>query len=130
MGQETTAGSGSHGASIVHHLARCLRLSTSYELSNAAVTGPIDDLVGAVNRAPRDGGTIAVQVVNDKFFLNKRFVRLDATAFEQARPLLHIFGRLGINEIAFNVVRLEGEQVRGFLETYKRYYASTEPAAI
>ena len=119
--------SGAAAGAIIFHLGTCLRVAAMYDLSNASVNGPIESLVAAVNAASRDGGTTAIQAVQDKFFFNKRFVRQDAAAFEQTRPLLQIFKRLRINEIAFSAVKLEVRQVRDFLLAFKRYFPTAEP---
>ena len=71
---------------LVQHLTRCLRICAADDLSNAAVSAPTESLVEAVNAASRDGGTVAVQVVRGKFFLNKRFIRMDAPHSSRPGP--------------------------------------------
>jgi HD-GYP domain-containing protein (c-di-GMP phosphodiesterase class II) len=117
-------------AEIIYNLGVCLRLAAVYDLANASLRAPIEALVASVNDASRDGGTLAVQAVQEKFYLNKRFVRLDAEAFEAAVPLLQVFGRLRINEVAFSAVQLEERHVREFLASFKRHYAGNEPWAL
>ena len=124
----TDTGRRDAGAVIVQHLTRCLRICAAYDLSNAAVSAPIESLVEAVNAASRDGGRC--RPGRPRQVLPQQAVHPDGRSRIERRRLFAIFERLKIDKVAFNVVRLEVGQLRRFLQAFKRHFSGSDPSAI
>ena len=114
---------------VLTRIALCLKVATLHRLDNAAMVGPVANLLEAVTQPLKAGERLAVQVLGDNCYVNKELVRLDFSSIESANALKGIFKRLGVHELAFTALVNEAE-VRQLLGVFQTHYLSKDPTAI
>lgn len=117
-----------HGRNALTKVTLCLKLSTTHELTNAALVAPIAGLLATLNPDLARGEEVRLSSVGDNFFLNRELVKLDFSSFEAGQMLRGVLKRVAIEEIAFTAV-LEESEVREFLASFQRCFRSKDPKA-
>ncbi len=87
---------------LVNALFVLWRSGCMHDIDNDAMMPPCEALISAVNGyLSLYNEDVALQLVDDNFFLNKRIIHLDYSTFENVRYLRRIFHFLKIDELAF-----------------------------
>lgn len=116
--------------SLLTQLALCLRLATLHHLANQAMNQPIHDFLQALNDRLAEGEAVAIQSVDENFFLNNEVIKLDYTTFDTCQRLRAVLKRIGVDELAFAEGELSEAEWRGFLELFQRHYRGKEPGSL
>lgn len=114
---------------VLGRVTICLKLATMHQLANTALQAPMKALLEIVNPALEGGGAVALQLIDDSFFMNREIIKLDFSSFESSQALRTILRRLGAHEIAISAPLSDGE-LRDFLATFQRHYLGATPKEI
>ncbi|MBL8952391.1 MAG: hypothetical protein JNK82_16545 [Myxococcaceae bacterium] len=114
---------------LLSRTAIALKLSTMHALDNAAMSGPIGNLVESVTEGVHESGTLVLQLAGDNFFLNGEVIKLDFSSYEAGQTLKGLLLRVGAHELAYLDVP-SAEAMRDFLGRYQTHARSAQPAAM
>ncbi len=111
---------------LLSRTAIAIKLATMHDIQNAALTGPLQQLLEAILWGGKEYGQMRLQAVGENFFLNQEIIKLDFTSYEAAQTLRALLGRVGAQEIAF-LGNPQDVGLRQFLLAYQQHARGQTP---
>ncbi|NOY90491.1 MAG: hypothetical protein GXP55_04715 [Deltaproteobacteria bacterium] len=116
-------------AEMVGSFYTLVKVALVHKMDNKAVIPIVERFVAALSAYQEEyGDQVALQLVGEAVYINRRLLRTDLSTWDRARFLRSFFGRIGMAEVAFDQV-MDPAIMREFAQSLRDVVMNNESDA-